>query len=47
MPDTNTVFSRRDAELGHQQLDGGEDRVVAAARAPADLLVAGPVLLAW
>ena len=32
------------AELGHEQLDGGEDRVVAAARAPADLLVAHPVL---
>ena len=34
-----------DAEVGHQHLHGGEDRVVAAARAPADLLVAGPVLL--
>src|SRR4029453_17541178 len=34
-----------DAEVGHEQVDGGEDRVVAAAGAPADLLVAGPVLL--
>src|ERR1700691_1324402 len=33
-----------DAELGHEEADGGEDRVVAAARAPADLLVRGPVL---
>ena len=32
------------AEVGHQQLDGGEDRVVAAAGAPAHLLVARPVL---
>ena len=35
----------RDAELGHQLLDGEQDAVVAAAGAPADLLVAGPVLL--
>ena len=34
----------RDAELGHELLDGGEDRVVAAARAPADLLVGLQVL---
>ena len=34
----------RDAELGHEHLDGGEDGVVAAAGAPADLLVGGPVL---
>ena len=32
------------AELGQQHLHGGEDRVVPAARAPADLLVARPVL---
>src|ERR1700733_4757045 len=32
------------AEVGHQHLDGGENGVVAASRAPADLLVAGPVL---
>src|SRR5690606_12378064 len=32
------------AELGHEQLHGGEDRVVATARAPAHLLVAGPLL---
>src|SRR5581483_2514370 len=34
----------RDAELGHDALDGGEDRVVAAPRAPADLLVGLEVL---
>jgi hypothetical protein len=34
----------RDAELGHELLDGGEDRIVAAARAPADLLVGLQVL---
>src|SRR5262245_7978558 len=33
------------AEFGHQRLHGEQDAVVAAARAPADLLVAGPVLL--
>ena len=33
-----------DPELGHEHLHGGQDRVVAAARAPADLLVRGPVL---
>src|SRR6202012_1270390 len=32
------------AEIGHEHLDGGENGVVAAARTPADLLVAGPVL---
>ncbi|GBD46432.1 hypothetical protein HRbin41_01259 [bacterium HR41] len=32
------------AELGQQRLDGGEDRVVAAARAPARLLVGSEVL---
>ena len=31
-------------ELGHEHLHGGEDRVVTAPRAPADLLVGGPVL---
>ena len=36
---------RRDTEVGHELLDGLEDAVVAAAGAPADLLVAGPVLL--
>ena len=39
------MFSGRHAELGHQLLDGQQDAVVAAAGAPADLLVAGPVLL--
>ena len=32
------------AELGHQHLHRRQDRVVAATRAPADLLVGGPVL---
>ena len=31
-------------ELGHEHLHGGQDGVVPAARAPADLLVRGPVL---
>ena len=34
-----------DFEFGHQQLHGGEDRVIPAAGAPANLLVARPVLL--
>ena len=34
-----------DAQVGHQHLHGGEDRVVAATGAPTDLLVARPVLL--
>src|SRR5207244_9729138 len=33
------------AQLGHEHLHCGEDRVVPAPRAPAHLLVAGPVLL--
>ena len=37
---------RRDAELRHERLDGGEDRVVATARAPARLLVGREVGLA-
>ncbi len=36
---------RRHAELRHQRLDAGEDRVVAAARAPARFLVGLEVLL--
>ena len=36
---------RLDAELRHEPLDRRQDRVVTAARAPADLLVAGEVLL--
>ena len=32
------------AQVGHEHLHGGQDGVVAAARAPAHLLVAGPVL---
>ncbi len=36
---------RRDAELRHERLDGGEDRVVAAAGAPARLLVGREVRL--
>src|SRR4029079_16887444 len=35
----------RDAELGEDLLHGGQDGVVAAARAPADLLVGLEVLL--
>ena len=34
-----------DLEFGHQQLHGGEDRVIPTAGAPANLLVARPVLL--
>src|SRR5439155_20378463 len=34
----------REAELGHERLDGGEDGVVAAARTPAHLLVGLEVL---
>ena len=44
MPDTNTVFSRRTPRSGNEHLQGGQDRVVATARAPPDLLVRGPVL---
>ena len=36
---------RRQPQLGQELLDRGEDRVVAAARAPARLLVGGEVLL--
>ena len=34
----------RDAEVGHRPLHGLQHRIIAAARAPADLLVARPVL---
>ena len=44
MPDTKTVFSSDDAELGEEELHGGQHRVVAAAGAPADLLVRLEVL---
>ena len=44
MPETNTMFSRLQAELGQEALHRGQDRVVAAARAPADLLVGLEVL---
>ena len=44
MPDDEDDALARDAELGHELLDRGEDRVVAAARAPADLLVGLQVL---
>ena len=44
MPETNTIFSRGDAERGQGLLHLGEDRVVAAAGAPADFLVGGEVL---
>ena len=38
------MFSRRDAQLRHEALHRGQDRVVAAARAPAHLLVGLEVL---
>ena len=44
MPETKTMFSLASAELGHEALDGGEDRVVTAAGAPAHLLVGLEVL---
>ena len=44
MPETNTMFSRRRPELGQEALHGGQHGVVAAAGAPADLLVGGEVL---
>ena len=44
MPEMNTMFSRAYAEVGHDLLGLGEDRVVAAAGAPADLLVGHEVL---
>ena len=39
------MFSRLRPSSGMKRLDGGQDRVVAAARAPAHLLVGGEVLL--
>ena len=44
MPEMKTMFSFGYAEVGHHLLGLGEDRVVAAARAPADLLVGHEVL---
>ena len=44
MPLMKTMFSLRHAEVGHLLLGLGEDRVVAAAGAPADLLVGHEVL---
>ena len=44
MPEMNTMFSRGYAEVGHHLLGLGEDGVVAAAGAPADLLVGDEVL---
>ena len=44
MPQTNTMFSRRMPSVGQELADGVEDDVVAAAGAPAHLLVAGEVL---
>ena len=38
------MFSPGNAELGHEALHGGEDRVVTAAGAPAHLLVGLEVL---
>src|SRR5579875_356947 len=39
----NNILAR-DAELGHRLLHRREDRVIAASRAPADLLVADEIL---
>ena len=44
MPETNTVFAGSAPSSRQGALHRLEDRVVAAARAPADLLVALPVL---
>ena len=44
MPEMKTMFSFVYAEVGHHLLGLGEDRVVAAARAPAHLLVGHEVL---
>ena len=44
MPEMKTMFSCGYAEVGHHLLGLGEDRVVAAAGAPADLLVGHEVL---
>ena len=43
MPEMNTIFSRRNAERRQHLLHLREDRVVAAAGAPADVLVAGEI----
>ena len=45
-PETNTMFSRLQPELGQEALHRGQDRVVTAAGAPADLLVGLEVLQA-
>ncbi len=39
MPEMTTKFSRRNAKLRENGLNRGKNRVVAAARAPADFLV--------
>ena len=44
MPETKTIRSLRDAQLRHEALHRGQDRVVPAAGAPADLLVGLEVL---
>ena len=44
MPETKTMFSRRMPELGQEALDRREHGVVAAAGAPAHLLVGGELL---
>ncbi len=44
MPETNTMFSRLSPRLGQEALHGRQHGVVAAAGAPADLLVGGVLL---
>ena len=44
MPETNTVFSGLGADVGERHLHRFEDRVVAAAGAPAHFLVGSEVL---
>ena len=44
MPEMNDDVLAGYAEFGHEALDGGQDRVVTAARAPADFLVGLEVL---
>ena len=43
MPEMNTIFSRGMPRVRHHFFHLGENRVVAAAGAPADILVAGEI----
>ncbi len=45
MPETTTKFSRRNAKFRENGLNGGENGVVAAARAPADFLISLKIFL--